>query len=163
MHYEVEQVVEDTLRKAEGIFGRSFNRPLIQYDLRGQVAGKAIGGRIIKVNTQLLRENKEDYLSQTLPHEVAHIIQRQIYGQERDYKGRLIVKSHGPEWKNIMRVLGLEVKRCHSYKTTPARKVARVEVRCDCQTHIITMVRFNKMQRGTKYQCRYCRSVIREL
>ena len=126
----------------------------IRYDLRGKNGGQAgLEGGIyfIRINPYLLLDHEEEYLAQTVPHEVAHI------GCFKRFPGQKI--GHGPEWQTMMRLLGLDPKRCHRYDTSNAqvKRMSYFEYRCDCRTHKISKVRHNKVQRGTQtYSCRGC-------
>ena len=69
------------------------------------------------------------------------------------------------EWKRIMRELGVEVKRCHSYDVTKARKVRTVAYQCDkCgKVYDFTLVRHNKVVKyGTQYRCGNCGGIWRQ-
>jgi len=141
----------------------------VSFNLRGQTAGmvRYRGGKIkdLRLNLDILNNPKhtDDFIAQTVPHEWAHVIQRVKHGH-RDAYGRRI-KPHGYEWKRIMRELGVEVKRCHSYEVTKARKVRTVAYQCDkCgKTHDFTLVRHNKVVKyGTQYRCGICGGIWRQ-
>ena len=67
--------LEECYRLAEVRFGRSFERPRVDLDLRGQKAGVAYLGRnLLRFNAQMYRDHSDDFLLQTVPHEVAHLI-----------------------------------------------------------------------------------------
>ena len=60
--------------KAEQFFQRTFARPDIHLDLRGQRAGVAYLDRnLLRFNGQMYRENSAHFLQQTVAHEVAHL------------------------------------------------------------------------------------------
>ena len=55
----------------------------------------------------------------------------------------------------------LEAKRCHSYRTTPARIVPRPFLyACSCREHRLTSIMHNKI--GLSYQalCKACRTPL---
>ena len=105
---KVEDVVLNCLIKAESEYpNKNFDIPVIKYDLKGVVAGQCIYIGIIRLNSFLLRENLEDFLENTIPHEVAHYIAVKVFGS--------LIKPHGKEWKMIMNLLGVFPVRCHSY------------------------------------------------
>ncbi len=88
--------VEDCFLQAESFFKRPFKRPTISLKLRGQKAGVAhLHENLLRFNPQLYRENSEDFLRQTVPHEVAHLIAHQLFGDR--------IQPHGEEWQLIMR------------------------------------------------------------
>jgi len=91
----------------------------VVFGLKSITAGKAkLGQGIIMFNPTLLRENPEAFLARTPGHEVVHFANWIINPDST---------AHGPEWKAMMRKLGLPDTRCHSYDTTnvPA-KVGKV-------------------------------------
>ena len=131
----------------------------VSFNLRGQTAGmvRYRMGEIkdLRLNLDILNNpnHTDDFIAQTVPHEWAHVIQRVKYGHRDNYGRR--IKPHGSEWKRIMRKLGVEVKRCHSYECKKARTVRTVDYQCDkCETVMeFTLVRHNKCaRRGIRYR-----------
>lgn len=100
--------VEDCFQLAESFFKRPFKRPVVSLKLRGQKAGVAhLHENLLRFNPQLYRENTEDFLKQTVAHEVAHLIAHQLFGDR--------IQPHGEEWQLIMRgVYELPPNRCHT-------------------------------------------------
>lgn len=144
------------LDKAHEGYGRRFDMPHINFNLRGRTAGKAFCRyNEIRLNPVLFRENFEDFKARTIPHELAHIITHVLYPR---------AKAHGNEWKSVMRKLGGPTTRCHSYDTSNSAVSVRkcYTVRCDCRTYQFTSIRYNRMRSGTTYHCRKCRSAVRE-
>ena len=64
---------------------------------------------------QLLNENTDHFIEQTVGHEWAHLAAANLHGHK--------IRSHGPEWKAVMHKLGLDAARCHAYTTQKARTV----------------------------------------
>lgn len=158
MHGQVYAKVQETLEKAKQIFGREFPMPKIHFDLQGRTAGSARASEnLIRINPILLRENGDTFIARTVPHEVAHLITRQVYGMGRN------VKPHGPEWRSVMVRLGLPPTRCHSYDVTNSaiRTRARHSVFCACMEHKVTEKVVRKIEMGSVYKCRKCRSQIK--
>lgn len=63
-----------------------------------------------RFNTWMAERNLGEYLSKTVPHEVAHYVTRVFYEEGG-------IKSHGPEWGKVMReCFGLSPDRCHQYE-----------------------------------------------
>jgi SprT protein len=149
-------------RRARDFYALKLPEASIDFSLRGRCAGQAIverkGATCLRINLQLLRENLDDYLNQTIPHEVSHLV---VNWQAR--KKRLKPRPHGTEWQSVMRdCFGLEAKRCHSYQTTPARVVPRPFLyACNCREHLLTSIMHNKI--GLSYQalCKACRTPLR--
>lgn len=129
--------------------------PEIVYDLKGHTAGMANKSKI-RINVDLLyTEHYDDMIQSTVPHEVCHVVQRQLYPAS---------KSHGYEWTRLMLLLGLPPERCHSYDTTPARKRTPMKrpyvYTCECRTHAMTQIVHRRIKSGKDYVCRDCRQPL---
>jgi SprT protein len=151
---KVEDKVLETYQKAQEVFGRTFNLCSIEYVDMGVVAGRAnYVHNKIKLSPTLLRENVEHFIGNTVVHEIAHLFTNAMYP---------MATAHGWEWKNVMRRLGCEPSRCHSYdvSNTAKRKVARFTYRCSCSQHIISSILHNKIQRGQNRICNRCKTRI---
>ncbi|WP_268800150.1 SprT family zinc-dependent metalloprotease [Pseudomonas huanghezhanensis] len=147
--------VETCYQQAEDFFKRSFKRPVVSLKLRGQKAGVAhLHENLLRFNPQLYRENTEDFLRQTVPHEVAHLIAHQLFGGT--------IAPHGEEWQLIMRgVYELPPNRCHTYEIQ-RRSVMRYIYRCPCPTgeFAFSGQRHKLVRKGRRYLCRSCRQVL---
>lgn len=144
--------VERCYTTVENFFKRSFSRPHIELNLRGQSAGTAnLQNNSLRFNKQLLIENKQHFLKQTVPHEVAHLIAYQLFG--------IVIKPHGKEWRYIMQIVfQLPAERCHHYKID--RKTKRYYLyNCQCMTliHPLTARRHHLIAQGYQYICKYCK------
>lgn len=85
--------------------------PTVSFDLRGKTAGQAFPGHHhIRLNGQLLNENPEHFIQQTVGHEWAHLACHFQFGAR--------VAAHGKEWRGIMAKLGIPPNRCHTYDTS---------------------------------------------
>lgn len=124
--------------------------PQIFFDVRGTRGGYHQGGEI-HYNDKLASENFDEYLTQVIPHETAHYIQRKLYPRS---------KAHGPEWKNIMRILEVRVERCHSMdiESVRVRHVQKFEATCNCQTHQLTK---RKVEIISRLKCTRCKSGLK--
>lgn len=143
---------------AENHFHRSFGFPTIDYSLKGKTAGQAFyrQGKI-KLNAILLLENTDDFINDTVPHEVAHLIDyavnasnfgntarvaaqmQQLLEQHRYHNARKH-SAHGPSWKAIMRLFGCEPSRCHNYDVTNSRRKTRSYLyECTCCGQRVTL------------------------
>ncbi len=77
-------------------------------------AGKAkLKEHSIVLNAHLLAANP-DHLLQVVVHEVAHLLAHKLHGD----------RGHGPAWKQLMGVLGLEARRCHSLGRRDVRRTS---------------------------------------
>lgn len=154
---EILEAVEQAFKKADRYFGYDFPRVLSRFDLTGTTAGyfcTRSTGNFFRFNVKIAKENREHYLKQTVPHEVAHAVARGHYNTRR-------IKPHGSEWKMVMtEVMGVPATRCHSYDVSSSRKMKTFDYACGCQVHKITLTRVNKIKRGTKYTCRKCKQSL---
>ncbi|MCK4509615.1 MAG: SprT-like domain-containing protein [Desulfuromonadales bacterium] len=163
---DLRQQAESAVRQAEDRARYYYSIKLpdaaIDFSLRGRCAGQARvdrnGDTNLRINHQLLAENLDDFLSNTIPHEVAHLI---VNWQAR--KNRQRPRPHGPEWQAVMQAcFNLEPKRCHSYQTTSARIVPRPFLySCNCREHLLTSIMHNKISRSYQALCKACRSPLK--
>lgn len=151
----VENRVIETYQLAENIYHRTFELPSIDWDLSGHCAGKAylIENRI-RLNSTLLIQNADDFIRQTVPHEIAHLLNHAMNGRS--------VRPHGPEWQSIMRNLGLPPRRRHNYPVAVQwrRPRPRHSLYCMCREHFVTQAVLNRMSVGRVYICRQCHSYL---
>lgn len=112
----IQQRCLDRIVECQSLVKTSLASPTVSFDLRGTTAGEAYGPKNhIRLNGQLLNENIDEFIEQTVGHEWAHLAARNLHGPG--------IRSHGPEWKGVMIKLGLDPARCHTYETTKARVV----------------------------------------
>jgi SprT protein len=151
---KVEDKVLETFIKAEAIWQRQLELPRLQFDLRGTCAGRAYYRDYqIRLNPVLLFENQTDFIEQTVPHEVAHLLTSTLH------TGPARVMPHGPEWKSVMLALGLKPVRCHSYDTSNAqvRRERRFTYACACGIVVESARSHFKLQCGEiRSVCRRC-------
>lgn len=148
--------VEACYLQAEAHFSRRFDRPEVSFRLRGQKAGVAhLGQNLLRFNAQLYRENREDFLRQTVAHEVAHLIAHALYGRH--------IRPHGVQWQALMReVFDLQPARCHAYPVARRRQRSYIYL-CACpqREFPFTPQRHALVQRGRGYLCKSCRQPLR--
>ena len=155
MENRVRAAVNACFRRAEIHFQRRFERAQLAFNLRGMAAAVAYPTRnVIRVNRRLLDQNADDFLLNTVPHEVSHLIAYRVHGQG--------IAPHGVEWAAIMReVYGLKPLRCHHYDVRSGLTTA-YRYRCGCDAgHTFTTRRHNNARRGRLYLCRRCRQPLR--
>ena len=149
-----QQETHALLNQAELHFGRGMPQVEICFDLKGKAAGsvRLIRGSdpLIRYNGQLLKENGETFLQQTIPHEVAHVVAYRLHGQR--------IRPHGPEWQQVMALFGAEASRCHQFDTrqSKSRQLRQFDYRCGCRSHQLSSIRHNRVTRGQVYLCRQC-------
>jgi SprT protein len=155
------QETRELIRRAQRHYRINIPSVEIRFDLRGTAAGMVLFPQsrapVIRYNPILLQHNRQDFLSQTLPHEVAHLIARTLYGKA--------IRPHGNEWKSVMQFFGANGLRCHNYTTEniPVRKLRRFPYTCGCQQHQLTTIRHNRIQKGLTYRCRQCGEPLRSV
>lgn len=90
--------------------GLHLKYPTVRFALKGGTAGKAWWREnLIEYNPTLLQNNVDDFLRQTVRHEVAHLGARAKWGGG--------IKPHGKEWCSCCWFLGIPATRCHNYDT----------------------------------------------
>ncbi len=151
---ELMQRLEACYQQAESHFGRRFVRPEVRLDLRGQKAGIAyLDRQLLRFNAGMYERHEEDFLRQTVPHEVAHLIAHALHGHR--------IRPHGAEWQGIMRDLfGLPAHRCHTY-SVPRRRTTEYLYRCACPNPVhFTPQRHRWVIKGRRYQCIRCNQLL---
>ncbi|GIZ13242.1 SprT family zinc-dependent metalloprotease [Pseudomonas sp. NCCP-436] len=147
--------VEACYQLAEKFFQQPFPRPQVSFRLRGQKAGVAhLTENLLRFNLQLYRENREDFLRQTVAHEVAHMVAHQLFGPR--------IRPHGEEWQLIMLgVFELPAQRCHNYEVA-RRQANRFIYRCACPDgeFPFSAQRHRLVAEGRRYYCRRCRTTL---
>ena len=89
-------------------YNAEFDFPKLEWVVCGTTAGRAwLQQWRIQLNEQLCKENTEDFMNDTIPHEVAHLVAYKVFGDD----------GHGEGWRSVMRALGLNPTRCHDYNT----------------------------------------------
>ncbi len=157
LHQLQERIVE-LYRQAESFFNKSFQKPYIRLDLKGETAGQAwIEKRQLRFNPVLLKENREHFIKQTVAHEVAHLLAYDIHGPR--------IRAHGREWHSIMtHVFQLPADRCHSYDTKrSSRRNWLYQCLCEGKTIALGTTRHNRSQKGTIYLCTTCKAPLKYL
>lgn len=157
---QVQAKVDETVLKIERMYNVVFrSKIIIRYDINSaRLGGLAIyATNTIRLNEHFLEKYADEYINQTVVHEVAHLGIYHVY----HLAGRR-VGAHGPEWKNMMIRLGAEARRCHYYKADEGvgRKRARYTYICSvCQGELSVGPKHHAaMQRGQIFQHKGCRS-----
>ena len=149
---KVKDQIHSYITLASTLWGREFRLPTVSYDLKGHTAGYAKPStNHIQLNISLLLnpDTQEEMLNQTLPHEIAHLIHKQLYPNDRAW--------HGKNWQYIMVRLGLNPERCHDMPTKPARKTRKFEYTCYAcgKTYTVGLKRHNGIQNDRRtFYCR---------
>ncbi|MCU7931782.1 MAG: SprT-like domain-containing protein [Candidatus Thiodiazotropha sp. (ex Codakia rugifera)] len=142
------------IQLAENYFNQTIQWPLIRFDLKGKAAGMILfprqGSCTIRYNLPLLNRYGEAFINTTVPHEISHLIARNLHGPN--------IKPHGLEWKEIMKLFRASPNRCHNFNTDQAegRNIRYFDYRCDCRSHSLSAIRHNRIQDGVIYLCQKC-------
>lgn len=152
---EMKEKVNAKLRECIAIANKRYNIdlkfPTVVYQKRGTTAGTAnYRTWTIDINPVLLVENFDDMLNDTVPHEMAHLITDAVYPEAHESGPMQLTRRgwkrgkrsvHGAEWQSVMRVLGVNPSRTHSYDTTNARTREKVsyDYKCNCCGAILKM------------------------
>lgn len=134
---------------------KDWDKPLWSLNLEGTTAGMAYyNSNKIRLNHALLLKNESGFFSETIPHEIAHLVSFRVFGKNG--------MGHGPEWKFVMRVFGLEAKRLHNFDVSGLKKqrtITRHLFSCNCNsiTHELTTNEHTKItQKNYKFSCKIC-------
>lgn len=120
---------------------------------KGSNAGRAcwqrFGDRVVvnlEFNIFHIENYWDDMVEDTIPHEVAHVIDYMIRGRS----------NHDRKWQYIAYTLGCTGKPTHNYDYVPARKTRVYIYKATCGTEIkLTAVRHGKIQKkGVTYTVR---------
>lgn len=122
----------------------------LTFDLRGASAGQVRYNYVSKIaklrlNMGFLEHNFDAILGQTLPHEIAHIMALVRYGRNGG--------GHGKAWKEMMNLLGKPADRLHKMDKST---IYKDKIYCDCQTHPVSKIMWNKVARGQERRCVKC-------
>ncbi|EMG2119173.1 hypothetical protein IPC1147_30870 [Pseudomonas aeruginosa] len=149
--------VRESISIAEKYFSREFRLDDLLFDLKGRAAGQfrycgRTGKWVIRINRLLLEANPDAVIVETVPHEVAHLVTRQVYGFE--------VASHGAEWRMVMtEVFGLKPDRCHTMDTSVSSPSPYV-YKCACPKQFRLSRRKHNTHAMRPYRCRACKTAL---
>ncbi len=144
--------LREHLQRANDSLKQAYPEPSILYQQRGTTAGTAwLQQWEIRLNPVLLLENKQPFIDEVVPHELAHLLVWKEFGR---------VAPHGKEWKWMMEtVLGVSASRTHHFSTDTLQKTFAYT--CHCRQHQLTVRRHNRVLRGeTRYRCTHCGSEL---
>lgn len=146
---------------AEKFYGRKFSRPKsIIYKRNGSWGGYCNYHKSeLMFQLDFAEHYKDKFLNRTVPHEVAHWIDKEVNGFLRKGSRRDI---HGKTWQYIMtEVFKTDASRCHNYDTnvTSVKGGNNYVYECSCMEHTFSSIRHNRARKGkTTYHCRKCGS-----
>jgi predicted SprT family Zn-dependent metalloprotease len=130
-------------------------RPKITYGLKGSDAWQAFFKQNrIDLNLVLLRENLEDGIQNTAPHELAHL--------EAWRRGLRRGDFHGQKWKEVMIQFRAAPNPCHDLDLDAAlSRTGFFNYRCLCNSGAsVSLEMHRRIQASPElYRCKECRQV----
>ena len=134
----------------------------VEFNLRGAAAGQYHPqDRLIRYNASIAARNFEKFKQRTVPHEVSHHI---ALSWAKHHGIR--IKPHGKEWQAVMQLMGVaDSQRCHNYDITGVnmKRQRRVNYRCACDLHEVSMTIHNRIGKGMIYKCRSCDAPLKQV
>ena len=117
---------------------------------RNRATGKST--YLLKFSLEAAALNPDEMLNDTIPHEVAHLV---------NFWDKRTGDDHNPGWKNVCRRLGGTGVRCHSQKLTKTKYRRQYLYITDGGTERIvkSAAKHNRIQRGTRYTTSKTREV----
>ncbi len=127
---------------------------------RGRVGGTAWFCEMeLDFNLELAFLNQDEYFNQVIPHEVAHIVAQQVFGNVRG-------RGHGIGFYHVLGdVFGARKERCHNMDTSAISKSRRNYVyNCKCgEIFKVTKNMHTKLQNGSTHYCRKCHTYFKDM
>lgn len=161
---EIEQRVRNEIQRCIDVAKKHYNRefafPTYDFSVRGNTAGYARPStNHLMFNAIFLNNHTDQFITRTVVHEVAHLIDRAVNGYEYTRSGKRIV--HGNNWKNVMRVLGAkDITRCHNYDTSKSQTKVKNKFHYQCQKCgagiFLGPVRHRNQQQRSQYRHARC-------
>lgn len=156
-------LTNECLDKAREYFpdeAERIRKPFIGFNLTGTSAGRAIySQRKIVLNPHIFKglseEAQQEFIDETIPHEVAHIVAYQVHRHSQ---------AHNAKWGEIMKLFGFEdwrsqITHCLPVDNVPSLK-RRKSLKCPqcAASWTVTPKKAARFRRGeVSYQCPRCR------
>lgn len=94
----------------------------------------------LEFNIDAINKDWDEMVGNTIPHEVAHIVDHAINGK---------FNGHNKIWQRICMILGGDAARTHSIPLEKARRTRKVLYKATCGTELwLSMTMHNKVQEG---------------
>ncbi len=156
---DIHKAFEIAYQRAVAELGYGDAAPTLSFALRSaRMAGRASPHKnLIELNKVIFRNNPGwDFVYDTVAHEMAHIV------ASRQYRSR----GHDKIWKRVATVLGANPKASGAFDTRGAevrrpRQQKTYPFRCGCQQFDFGSQRFANFLKGSRYQCRSCKTEIK--
>lgn len=148
----VMRCMRENLQRACLTLAQDYPEPSVAYQQRGTVAASAwLQQNQIRLNPVLLLENQQAFLQQVIPHELAHLLVWQHFGN---------AAPHGKEWRWMMEhILRVPALRTHDFVLDSLLRPL-FHYRCVCRDHQLTLRRHNKVLRNREYRCIHCGIIL---
>jgi SprT protein len=150
---KAEARVWKVVEQVEQLYGVKFAHKLkILFDINsGRLAGQAnMTECVVRFNPAYLNKYGDDYIEDTIPHEVCHIGEWEVYH----------TRGHGSLWKNMMRRVGAKPTRCHSYTPEAGQGHPKTKYlyKCSkCGSPVVAGPKIHaNIQKGQKYNPKCC-------
>lgn len=150
-----ENILDECIGRLPKNYRDQLQRPVISYFRNSPTAGRARGKRHLELNQDLLEQDQDETLMETLPHELAHLLVHQTC----DYP----TKPHGREWQYFMELLGCDTTVCHRMEQPDLvrKKQHRHAYECSCMIHKVSSTKHNQMLfKGRGRKCTRCGSEL---
>jgi len=109
----------------------------------------------VRFSVPLWLRASEEERRETVIHEICHL----VTSHEARLAGVTVEKSHGPEWKAVMRRAGVTPKRCHNVNNNGLSKRKTIQTTCNCEHgHSVTPLVAGRILNGVKYTCGACKA-----
>ncbi len=144
---------------------KQLNHPFPKVNVKFDLIGKAAGMYVNKYNEKNIRYNPfifakyfSENIESTIPHEVAHYLVDCVYGMKN-------TKPHGKEWKAVMRMFKADASVYCNFDISdlPQRQYKTIQYQCRCRIHALTKIRHNRIKKGYRYHCRFCKTLLTEI
>ncbi len=160
MTENIELIVADKIKqvvdKLNAIYNFNMSNPKFYWDVNGTTAGLAKSKTMsVHFNLKLAKQNWDDFINNTVPHEVCHI----AAWQWAKFFKKPIPKPHGACWNLMMREVGCKPTRTHEYDVTEVKRNSKrylYDCGCSEKTEVSTVIH-NRIKNGRIYQCLKCK------
>lgn len=114
---KVERKIKKCLKIAEEHYWSTFEYPKVKYKNLGPTGGLFTyddnGNPLIELNSFCLIGEEKDFINNTVPHEVAHLVSHELSPY---------CAAHGLKWIEVMKLFNVAPDVLHTHDTTKALK-----------------------------------------